>query len=149
IRTGAASGLATDLLARPDAHRVAMLGAGTQARTQFQAVACVRSIESVTIWSRSRERADAFAAEIRRSDSPPPDVRVAASSADAVKGADIVCCATTASEPVLADADVMPGMHINGVGSFTPTMREVDPAVCARAAVVVDQRDAAMAEAGE
>jgi ornithine cyclodeaminase len=143
IRTGAASGLATDLLARPDARRVAILGAGVQARTQLEAVRCVRPVQSVAVWSRTPARATSFADELQG------DIRVAATAHDAVNGADIICCATSAVDPVLADTDVLPGTHINAVGSFTPTMREFDPEILGRAIVVVDQREAALAEAGE
>ena len=144
IRTGAASGLATDLFARSDATRVAILGAGAQARTQLDAVRCVRDIKSVAIWSRTRARAERFSLEIRG-----VDVRVATSVANAARDADIIACATSAAEPVLGAGDVAPGTHVNAVGSFTPEMREFDAELLGHARVVVDQRDAALAEAGE
>lgn len=144
IRTGAASGLATDLLALRDVTHVAILGAGVQARTQLEAVRCVRPISSVAIWSRTRAHADRFASELRD-----VDVRVARSAADAAHGAGIICCATSASTPMLASADVAAGTHVNAVGSFTPDMIEIDPTLVGRARVVVDQREAALAEAGE
>jgi ornithine cyclodeaminase len=149
IRTGAASGLATDLLARKDARRVAILGSGVQARTQLEAVCCVRSIESVAVWSRTRANAERFAEEQSAERRAQGAVRVAASPDDAVRNADIVCCATSSSEPVLSSADVADGVHVNAVGSFMPGMREFEPALLGRARVVVDQREAAMAEAGE
>ena len=146
IRTGAASGLATDLLARRDATRVAILGAGAQARTQLEAVACVRSVQSVALWSRTRAKADAFAQELRGA---PFDVRVAESSGDAARNAEIICCATSATVPVLRDTDVAAGAHVNAIGSFTPAMREVEGELLSRALLVVDQREAALEEAGE
>lgn len=147
IRTGAASGLATDLLARPDASRMAVLGAGAQARTQLEAVSCVRRIAMATVYSRTRARAERFAEEAGVALGVP--VRVADSARAAVREADIVCTATSAATPVLLAPDVAPGTHINAIGSYTPGMRELDPALVGRARVVVDQRAASLAEAGE
>jgi ornithine cyclodeaminase len=149
IRTGAASGVATDLLARPDARRVAILGAGVQARTQLEAVRSVRHINSIALWSRTRAHAESFASELAAPAGFTGDIRIARSAAEAVRAADIVCCATSSSEPVLHDADVAAGMHINAVGSFTPAMCEFDPEILGRSVVVVDQREAALSEAGE
>ncbi len=147
IRTGAASGLATELLARPDANRVAIIGAGVQARTQLEAVCCVRKIESVAVYSVAG--AEEFAAEMAGTPGVPDTVRVCASAGEAAHDADIVCTATSSSEPVLRVDDVARGVHINAIGAFTPQMREIDPALVGTARVVVDQREAAMAEAGE
>ena len=149
IRTGAASGLATDLLARPDATRVGILGSGVQARTQLEAVCCVRDVESVWVYSPTRAHATRFAKEMAELPDVPVTVRVASSAQDAVRDADVVCTATTSSDPVLSAGDVQPGAHINGVGSFTPQMREIAPELLGRARVVVDQREAALTEAGE
>lgn len=149
IRTGAASGLATDLLARPDATRVAIIGSGAQARTQLLAVCCVRKVEAVSVYSRAPAHAARFAEEMAGADGVPERIATSKSARDAAHGADIVCTATSAMSPVLALDDVAPGTHINAIGSFTPEMRELDPALVAQARVVVDQRQAAMAEAGE
>lgn len=149
IRTGAVSGLATDLLARPDARRVAIIGSGVQARTQLEAVCAVRQIDAVSVWSRTRANAARYAAEMTQRDWAPEEIVVVGSVAEAVAGADVVCLATAAAEPVLLAEHVRPGMHINAVGSFTPAMCEFDPAILGAARVVVDQREAAMAEAGE
>ena len=144
LRTGAAGGLAADLLAREDASTVALFGAGVQARTQLQAVLCVRPIEEVRIVSATGTSADALAAELedvtaRRVDDP----------AEALQGADIVIAATSSATPVFDGARVAPGAHVTAVGSFTPEMREVDTTLVTRARVVVDQREAALAEAGD
>lgn len=149
IRTGAASGLATDLLARPDASRVAVIGAGVQARTQLEAVCCVRRVEAVRVYSRTRGHAERLAREMAGVGRVPTRVVVAPSAAEAAAGADVVCTATSSSEPVLRADDVGPGTHVNAVGSFTPAMRELDAALLSQAQVVVDQREAALAEAGE
>ena len=149
IRTGAVSGLATELLAREDATRVAIIGAGTQARTQLDAVCCVRKIEGASVWSRTSARAARFAAEMRGVEGVPNEITVAASVEAAVDGADIVCLATPATEPLLRARHVGPGMHVNAVGSFRADMCEFEPAILSGALVVVDQREAALAEAGE
>jgi ornithine cyclodeaminase len=147
IRTGAASGLATQLLARPDASRVAIIGAGVQARTQLEAVCCVRQIESVAVYALAG--AEELVREMAGRGDVPDAVSVAGSAREAALEADIICTATSSVEPVLGVADVAPGTHINAIGAFTPEMREIDLALVSAARVVVDQREACMAEAGE
>jgi ornithine cyclodeaminase len=147
IRTGAASGLATELLARSDAKRVAIIGAGVQARTQLEAVCCVRRIEAVAVYALAG--AEAFAQEVVGRGDVPDAVRVTGSASEAAQGADVICTATSSSEPVLCVEDVAPGAHINAIGAFTPQMCEIDPALVGTARVFVDQREASMAEAGE
>lgn len=148
IRTGAATGLATDLLARPDAEVLAVLGAGAQARTQVLGVAAVRRLREVRVHAPRRDRTMAFAAALAAEVGV--EVRAATSSAMAIAGADIVCAATSSSVPVLDGDRLRPGTHINGVGSFRLDMRELDERTIARAdRVVVDQRSAALEEAGE
>jgi ornithine cyclodeaminase/alanine dehydrogenase-like protein (mu-crystallin family) len=148
LRTGAVSGLATDLLARPDARTAAILGSGVQAATQLLAVCAVRPIEHVRVFSRSPQRVAAFIERMQ------PEVRAvllpAATAAEAVRDADVVCAATTSTTPVLAGADLRAGAHVNGVGSYTTAMQEVDEVTVRRAGrVFVDNRDAALAEAGD
>ncbi|MFQ5410143.1 MAG: ornithine cyclodeaminase family protein [Anaerolineales bacterium] len=149
IRTGAGSGAATDLLARPDARVAAIFGSGAQARTQLEAVCTVRSIEQVWVYSPTPGHADAFATDVGGQGRVPSDVLVANSPRQAVQAADIICAATTSSVPVFDGQDLKPGAHINGVGSFTPEMQEVDVATVRRSLVVVDAREAALAEAGD
>ncbi len=144
LRTGAASGLATDLLAREDARCLAIFGAGAQARTQVEAVRAVRPIDEVRIVSRTRESAEDFAGELEG-----VETRVLDDAGEAVSGADVICTATTSSEPVFDGDDVDAGTHVNGIGSYTPSMREVDDAFVARARIVVDSMEAAMEEAGD
>jgi ornithine cyclodeaminase len=148
LRTGAASGAATRVLARTDACVLAIFGAGAQAVTQVQAVCAVRAITRVWVVNRTQAHAEALI-ETLRSQGIDADLRVAASAGAALADADVVCCATTAPTPLFDDADLRPGTHINGVGSFTPHMAEVPAATIARARVVVDQRTAAWAEAGD
>ena len=147
LRTGAGSGLATDLLARQDARVLAVFGAGAQARTQVRAVCAVRQVEKVLIYGRSQENADQFAEEINAEyegvDVDPSPVPAA------LRGADVICTATTSLTPVFSDEDVSLGCHINGVGSYRPDMTEIPAATVCRASVFVDQREAALEEAGD
>lgn len=148
IRTGAVAGLATDLLARPDARVGALLGAGVQAETQLLAMTAVRRLDEVRVFARNRDRRSEFVARVQ----PRVDARLRAvdSPGEAVRGADVVTAATSSSEPVLDGADLPPGAHVNGVGSFRLDMRELDAVTMQRAArIVVDLRDSALHEAGE
>jgi len=150
LRTGAASGAATDLLARRDAEVVAIFGAGAQARTQLLAVCEVRDIKRVWVYDVARERAEAYVEEMRGQGRIPADIRVASSPSEAVREADIICTATTSSTPVFDGNDLKPGVHINAIGSFTPQMQEVDETTVRRAdKIVVDSREACLAEAGD
>lgn len=147
IRTGAGAGAATDLLARPESSTAAILGAGVQARTQLEAVCAVRPIETAFIYSPTPAHTRQFIAEM--AEKVPADLVAAPSAKEAVAQADIVCAATTSAVPVFPDAAIRPGTHINGVGSYTPDMIEIDPHLLARARITVDSRSAALAEAGE
>jgi alanine dehydrogenase len=150
LRTGAASGVATELLARPDARVAAIFGAGAQARTQLEAVCTVRRIEQAWVYDVSLEAAAAYATEMKGRGAPiPADVRVADSPAQAVRRADVICTATTSTTPVFPDAGLKPGVHVNGIGAYTPEMQEVPAETVARARVVVDSRSASLAEAGD
>ena len=149
LRTGAASGAATKALARPESRVLAVFGAGTQGRTQAEAVCTVRPIERVWVYDVRREQAEAFAAEMAGWGPLPQDVRVATTPEEAVREADVICTATIATSPVFPDAALKPGVHINGIGAYTPEMAEVPPETVARALVVVDSREAALAEAGD
>jgi len=147
IRSGAASGAATDLLARADARKVAIFGAGLQARTQLDAMCAVRAICSASVFDQDPTRAATFARDA--SAELGICVSVALSSAEALDGADVICTATTSATPVFADCEVAVGTHINAIGSYKPHMREIPAATVVRAHVVVDQLDAAWAEAGD
>lgn len=149
LRTGAASGVATDLLAPPSASRLALLGTGAQAADQVRAVAAVRPVRHLAVFGRDRARASAFASRIRL-EFPGMDVVVAPSAADAVADAEIVCCATSSSTP-LFDVDALPErVHVNAIGSYLPSMRELPAELLATAGcLVVDQVSAVLEEAGE
>jgi ornithine cyclodeaminase/alanine dehydrogenase-like protein (mu-crystallin family) len=147
LRTGAASGAATDLLARDDARVAAVFGAGVQGRTQLAAVCTVRPIEEAWIYDIEPQRAETYAEEM--GERIGATVNVARSPSEAVGPADVICTATTSSHPVFADVDVQPGTHINAVGAYTPQMREIPPETVLRAKVVIDHHEAALAEAGD
>ena len=149
IRTGAVSGAATDLLARPDARRAAIIGSGVQARTQLEAICTVRDIEEVRVFSLNLQQAAQFARELAGRGPIPRSITVAADARSAVQDADIICTATTSSTPVLDAHYLKPGVHINAVGSFTPAMQEIDTPTVKRSLVVVDSREAALEEAGD
>lgn len=150
LRTGAASGVATDLLARTDAQVAAIFGAGVQGRTQLEAVCEVRHIQEAWVYDVDRERAETYAEEMRARGGRIPDkLRVAASSAEAVREADVICTTTTSQTPVFSDADLKTGVHINAVGSFTPHTQETPEETIRRARLVVDSREACWEEAGD
>lgn len=141
IRTGAGAGLATRLLARPEARTLAMLGCGAMAADQVAAVRAVRPIELVLVWSRDPAGAEAFAMRIGGEAVADPDAAVAA--------ADVVTTATPAREPLFGNGAVQRGTHLNAIGAFTPQMIEIPPETTQRAFVVVDDVSAAAREAGD
>jgi alanine dehydrogenase len=147
-RTGAAGGLATDLLARPEAHVVAVFGAGVQARAQLEAVREVRQVKEVRIFGRTPSSVETFAGEVMKW-AAAPMVSVASSPREAVVGADIVIAATNSESPVFAGRDLSPGAHVTGVGSYKPHMQEVDEVTVQKAKIVVDSLQACLAEAGD
>ncbi len=150
LRTGAASGVATDLLAQKDARNAAIIGAGIQGRTQLEALCCVRKIQKVWVYDKKSNAAEAFAEEMQNRGGPfPSDVVVAHSPSEAVSEAEIICCATTSSVPVFEDADLKPGTHINGIGSYTPYMQEIPEQTLVRSKVLVDSLSASLEEAGD
>jgi ornithine cyclodeaminase len=148
LRTGAASGVATRHLARPEAAVLTCFGAGALAEHQIAAVLAVRPIRRVVLCSRTPARAEALAEQLRAR-WPAVEIVVERDPGRAAAQADVICTATTASTPVFPAAAVRPGAHINGVGAHTAAMAEVPAELVARARVVVDQRDAARVEAGD
>jgi ornithine cyclodeaminase/alanine dehydrogenase-like protein (mu-crystallin family) len=149
IRTGAASGAATDLLSREDSRVAAIFGAGVQGRTQLEAICTVRDIEQVWLYDTDSARVKSFIEEMSGRSPIPTDLRIAESPFQAVSNADVVCCATTATSPVFLDTSLKAGVHINAIGSYTPEMQEIPSATIARALVVVDSRSATLAETGD
>ncbi|MEV5963082.1 ornithine cyclodeaminase family protein [Kribbella sp. NPDC051952] len=149
LRTGAVVGVATDLLAPADATRLTLIGTGAQAPDQVRAVLAVRRITAVTVAGRSADRAAMLS---QRLADEFPDVKFTPSVDidDAVADADVICCATSTSTPLFS-ADALPErVHVNAIGAFRPSMRELPRDLLATASIVmVDQTEAAMEESGE
>ncbi len=149
IRTGAGGGVAADLLARKDAKKVGLFGAGVQARAQLQAVMAVRDITHVNLISRTHASVQQLAAEISEW-TDAPEVKLASTPQEVVSDADIIICATTSGTPLFDGNDLQPGTHITAVGTFVPEKREVDTTAIRRAnRIVVDSREACLEEAGD
>jgi ornithine cyclodeaminase len=147
IRTAAVSGVATDLLSRENAHELAILGAGVQARSHVQAMMCVRAFDRLHVWSRTYQHSVAFAAEIAERFSL--TVVPTHLAEDAVRNADVIVTATTSRQPILSRSWIAAGAHLNAVGSTDPADRELDTATVASASVFVDERESALEEAGD
>ena len=146
-RTAAVSAVSARLLARADASTLAILGSGVQARSHLEALACVRTLRSVKVWSPSAERRERFAAEMRHHTQGP--LSVAESAEAAVSGADLVVLATSSRTPVARSEWIADGAHICAVGACRPDQREMDGALVGRARVFVDSRAGALAESGD
>jgi ornithine cyclodeaminase len=150
MRTGAVSGLATNLLARKDADVLALFGAGAQAPTQVTAIHTVRPLHEVRVVNRNDEHYRQLVASLRALLGPTcPAIRRAATAGEALEGALLVACATTATAPLFHWNEVARGAHINAIGAFTSHMCEVDAETLAHARIVVDGRKSALVEAGD
>lgn len=144
LRTSAVSALATRHLANPDARRLVLFGAGAQAAAHLEAMVAERPVERVTVVSRTRARAEALAERARTL-----GLEAEVGAPEAVAAADLVCTCTTSAQPVFEGGLIRPGAHVNAVGAYRPDMREVDDELVRRARVVVETREAALAEAGD
>ena len=147
VRTAAVSGLATRLLAKPDASDLALVGSGVEARTHLEAMLAVRELKRIRVASKTLERAKKFAD--RESKRHGISITPCKSVEEAVTGADIVCTVTSSREPVVRGAWLSPGVHVNAVGSSVPTARELDSEAVAKARLFVDHRPSALEEAGD
>ncbi len=145
-RTGAASALAASYLARADSSHLVMVGAGALATHLVRAHCSVRPIRRVTVWNRTRERAEALARSLTAGGL---DVAVTGDIESAVRAADIVSCATLSTAPLIRGAWLRPGTHVDLVGSFRPAMREADDDTLRRARIYVDTRAGALKESGD
>jgi ornithine cyclodeaminase/alanine dehydrogenase-like protein (mu-crystallin family) len=139
MRTAAVSAAATKALARPGSSVLAILGSGVQAQSHLEALRLVRPFRDVRVWS--PHTAGAFADRF--------GVRLARSAEDAVRGADVVVVATTATTPVLSGEWLSPGMHVNAVGAPRPSWRELDDGALRKAKLYVESREAASRESGD
>jgi ornithine cyclodeaminase/alanine dehydrogenase-like protein (mu-crystallin family) len=150
MRTGAASGLATKYLARPEASVFTVIGAGSQALTQVLAVAAVRTLREVRVISRNPAHRDALVVELQKALPGTVAIKSAASLREAVDGAEILTTITSAARPIFPGEWLQAGQHLNVCGSNYPDRREIDGRVVARADLVVaDDAEAARVEAGD
>lgn len=147
IRTAAVSAVATRLLAREDAHQLAIIGAGVQARTHLVALDAVRSVKHARIACRNIEHAQELVREMQPRFSFP--IEAVESNEEAVRGADMIVTATSSQEPVLYKDWISPGAHVNAIGTHSPNSREIDSATMAAARIFVDRRESAMNESGD
>ncbi len=147
MRTGAVSGVATKHMARPDATVASVFGGGVQARTQLMAVAEARELVRALVYDVVPDQAAGFAEDMTNLLGIP--VEAVDDARTAVEQAHVVSTATSAHEPVFDGEWLQPGAHVNGIGSHAPDMRELDTAAVARSRVIVDQKSAALAEAGD
>jgi ornithine cyclodeaminase len=144
LRTAAVSGLATRHLAAPDAERLVIVGAGVQARAHLEAMRAVRPVTRVTVVSRTAVNAQTLVDEAHEH-----GIDASVGGVEAIAQAQLVCTCTTSETPLFDGALLADGAHVNAVGSYRPTSRELDTAALLRARVVVETREAAFAEAGE
>ena len=158
MRTAAASALATELLARADADVLTVFGAGAQGRSHVEMLARTRRLREVRVVSRSGVSAEGLAARLSEvagtlvpegGHGAPPVIHAVRHPAAALEDAGLVVTATSSTTPVFAAGDLTPGAHVNAVGAYRPDMQEIDADLVRRARVVVDQREAAWAEAGD
>ncbi len=147
IRTAAASAAATHVLARPDAHVLALLGYGEQAERHAEAIAQVRAVSEVRVWGRSLERAEAFCR--RMSERLPLPFQSCGTARAAVEGADLICAVSGAGEPILEGAWVAAGAHVNLVGSARAGLREADDDLVARGRLFADHAEGVRRQGGE
>ena len=141
IRTAAVSAVATRTLARPDAQRVAILGAGVQARAHAHAMRAVLDDPEIRIWARNLDAAEQLAVEVEAVVSPSPDA--------ALFGADVVCTTTSAREPIVEHRWLATGAHVNAVGSSIPKARELETETMAASSLFVDRRESTLNESGD
>jgi ornithine cyclodeaminase/alanine dehydrogenase-like protein (mu-crystallin family) len=147
IRTAAVSAVSTKLLARDDATRLAIIGAGVEARSHLPAIASVRQIQQTRVVSRTRAHADAFVSEMSPRFAFP--IEAVNTSEEALKDADIIVTVTNSREPVINLDWISPGAHINAIGTHSPASREIDGRTMAAARLFVDRRESAINEAGD
>jgi alanine dehydrogenase len=147
IRTAAASGAATKILAREDANDLAILGSGVQAKTHLEAMLVSRNIRNVRVWSPTKDHLREFVQ--RESKRHGIEIKAANSPEETIRGADLICTATSAKEPIVDFDWLAPGAHINAVGACLPTTRELDSNTIVRSRLYVDRLESALNEAGD
>ncbi|AZF47695.1 MULTISPECIES: ornithine cyclodeaminase family protein [unclassified Pseudomonas] len=148
LRTGATAGLATDLLARKDSKRLAVIGTGAQAMAALEAVLCVRDIKDVAVYSRSKENVRVFIERAVDRFSKNLTFNRCKDVRSAIKDADILCTATTCAQPLFSSSDVLEGVHVNAIGKHTTVSREFPIELVPRSILMVEDRETAIREAG-
>ncbi|QIY53506.1 ornithine cyclodeaminase family protein [Streptomyces sp. RPA4-5] len=148
LRTGAAVGVATDLLAVPEASRLTVIGAGAQAPDQVRAVHSVRPLSRLIVLDADSRRAQKLITTLAP-ELAGVELQIATDTEAAVREAEIVCCATTATSPLFRASALPAEVHVNAIGAFRPTMRELPDDLLSTSTVVIDQLDAILAESGE
>ena len=146
-RTAAVSAVATRLLAREDAHQLAIIGAGVQARTHLLALDAVRSIKRARVACRNIEHAQKLVRDMQPRFAFP--IEAVKTNEEAVRGADLIVTATSSQEPVINKDWISSGAHVNAIGTHSPTSREIDSATMAAARIFTDRRESALNEAGD
>ncbi len=149
LRTSAVSALATDILARPDAATLGVFGAGVQARNHVLAVAEVRDLREVLVFSRTPAHAAQMCDDLRQNFQGRVIFSVTDDAASLVRSSDIIVTATTSRHPVFNGADLVPGTHVNAIGSFKPFVRELDDITVTKGTLFADILDHALREAGD
>lgn len=147
IRTAASSALATDLLARKDADSLGIIGTGAQAQAQLSAMLQVRKFKRVLLYSRSKAHRDSFLRKFAKKHMV--QINAASSAEDVARGSDVLVLATSSPVPLFKGSAVLPGSHVNAIGSGLPSRREIDTALVRRSIVVVDSKTQAFASYGE
>jgi ornithine cyclodeaminase/alanine dehydrogenase-like protein (mu-crystallin family) len=148
LRTGAVVGVATDLLAPPEAGRLTLIGAGGQAPDQVRAVHAVRPLRQLTVVDADPQRAHALI-ESLAPELAGVELTTATDAESAVRRAEIVCCATNATSPLFPESALPAQVHVNAIGAYRPTMRELPDELLAGSTVVIDELDAILEESGE
>ena len=146
LRTGAASGLATQYFARKEAQTLAVFGCGAQGKTQLEAVAEVRNISKVWVFDQSKSAAETFKLEMQKKLSL--DIQIGGNNS-VLKECDVICTATNSESPLFYKDEVKPGVHINAIGSYKPNMQEIDSQILKNATIYVDDRQACISESGD
>lgn len=145
LRTGAASGLASNVLAIPASRVLAIFGTGAQAITQVEAILCVRPIEKIMVYGSSKEKAELFCKTLNQIH----NITCKPGTRESLKDADIICTATTSAQPLFELESLKDSVHINGIGSYKPEIREISSTVIKAARLIVDHRESALSEAGD
>jgi len=146
LRTGAGSGLASDLLSRSNSKTLGIIGAGVQGRTQMAAVCAVRDIQKVIIWDKNEKSANTLAEDTEKVHKIIVETNP---KYDGISECDIICTATSSVTPVFSDKKLKEGVHINAIGAYQPDKREIPGETIHRSKLIVDQRSACLAEAGD